>query len=78
MISLRRPDFFGYHSATLRIAFERGEIEAEHPFASGPWIVNRSPLQTQSATRLAARLHRRENTPATPIEDRSILDLSDT
>jgi hypothetical protein len=70
-------DFLDINSTTLRIAFERGEIEAEHPFASGPWIVNRSALQAKSAIRLAARLHGREDT-ATPIEDQAVLDLSDT
>jgi hypothetical protein len=71
-------DFLDINSTTLRIAFERGKIQAEHPFASGPWIVNRSAIQTESATWLAARLHGREDTPATPIEDQAVLDLSDT
>ncbi|MFL6452127.1 MAG: recombinase family protein [Bryobacteraceae bacterium] len=71
-------DFLDTNSTTLRIAFERGEIQTEHPFASGPWIVNRSALQTKSATRLAARCQGWEDTPATPIEDQAVLDLSDT
>ena len=71
-------DFLHINSTTLRIAFERGEIEAEHPFATGPWIVNRTALQAKSATRLAARLHRRVDTPATPIENQAVLELSDT
>ena len=71
-------DFLEINSTTLRIAFERGEIQAEHPFPRGPWIVNRSSLQTESAIRLAARLHGREQTPATSIKDQAILDLSET
>ena len=26
---------------TLRLAIQRGEIQAEHPLASGPWVINR-------------------------------------
>ena len=66
------------NSTTLRIAFEHGEILAEHPFPRGPWIVNRSTLQSESANRLTARLHGREHTPATSIKDQTILDLSST
>jgi hypothetical protein len=71
-------DFLDINSTTLRIAFERGEIEAEHPFATGPWIVNRTALQTKSATRLVARRHGRVVTPATLIENQAVLELSDT
>ena len=71
-------EFLKVNSTTLRIAFERGEILAEHPFPRGPWIVNRSTLQTESANRLATRLHGGNHTPATPIKDQAILHLSDT
>ena len=71
-------EFLEINSTTLRIAFERGEIQAEHPFPHGPWIVNRSFLQTEPANRLAARLHGREQTPATSINDQGTLDLSET
>ena len=30
---------------TLRLAAERGEVEAQHPLADGPWIFNRSSLE---------------------------------
>jgi hypothetical protein len=71
-------DFLEINSTTLRLAFERGEIQAEHPFPRGPWIVNRSFLQTESANRLATRLHGREQTPETSIKDQATLDLSET
>src|SRR5437868_10738786 len=71
-------NFLDINSTTLRIAFERGEIQSEHPFPSGPWIVNLSVLQAESARRLVARLHGREHAPATPNKDQAILDLSDT
>src|SRR6476469_3463801 len=42
---------------TLRLAIERGEIEAEHPLASGPWIINRRALETEQALQFAERIH---------------------
>ena len=39
----------------LRLAAERGEIQAEHPLADGPWIFNRSALRTDAARALAGR-----------------------
>ena len=70
--------FLDINSATLRIAFERGEIPSEHPFPSGPWIVNQSALQAEPASRLSARLHGRAHVPTIPSKDQAILDLSDT
>ena len=71
--------FLDINSATLRMAFERGEIRAEHPFPNGPWIVNRSILEADVAKAFAARVYcRREHTPATLINAQAILDLSDT
>jgi DNA invertase Pin-like site-specific DNA recombinase len=71
-------EFLKISSTTLRLALERGEIQAEHPFPAGPWILNRSILEAESAQQLAARIHRREHTPATPMADQATLDLSAT
>lgn len=38
---------------TLRLAAERGEVEAQHPLADGPWILKRTALETEAARRLA-------------------------
>ena len=38
-------DFLHISSTTLRMALERGEIQAEHPFPGGSWIINRSILE---------------------------------
>ncbi|HZQ70307.1 MAG TPA: recombinase family protein [Terriglobales bacterium] len=48
--------FLGVSSRTLRLAVERGEIQAEHPLADGPWVFNRRALQTEAATKLAERI----------------------
>src|SRR5215510_13481917 len=44
---------------TLRLAVERGAIEADHPLADGPWVFKRSVLQTPAAAALVARVRRR-------------------
>jgi DNA invertase Pin-like site-specific DNA recombinase len=42
-------DSLGVSARTLRVAVERGEIEAAHPLADGPWVFNRSELETKAA-----------------------------
>jgi DNA invertase Pin-like site-specific DNA recombinase len=71
-------EFLQISSTTLRMAFECGQIQAEHPFPGGPWIINRSILEAETAQQLAARVHRRAYTPATQMTDQTILDLSGT
>jgi len=71
-------DFLHINSATLRMALEREEIHAEHPFPGGPWIINRSILEAENAQQLVARVHRRERIPATAITAQATLDLSGT
>jgi hypothetical protein len=38
---------------TLRLAAERGAVEAQHPLPDGPWIFKRAALETEAARRLA-------------------------
>src|ERR1700730_16121014 len=46
----------GISPRTLRIAVERGEIEAVHPLPDGPWVFQRSVLNTPAAAALIARV----------------------
>jgi DNA invertase Pin-like site-specific DNA recombinase len=46
----------GVAPRTLRIATERGEMEALHPLPNGPWIFNRVTLQGPAAQALALRV----------------------
>jgi hypothetical protein len=62
---------------TLRLAIERGEIEAEHPLASGPWVINRNALQTEKAVRFVQRL-RGQRRAILEISDQAALDFSAT
>jgi hypothetical protein len=55
--------FLALGQKTLRIAAEHGEIEAEHPLADGPWVFNRSSLQTEVARKLVDRARARRTAP---------------
>ena len=47
----------GVAARTLRLAAERGEIDAQHPLADGPWVFRRADLDGSAARdpRSAAR-----------------------
>jgi hypothetical protein len=60
---------------TLRLAAERGEVEAQHPLADGPWIFKRTALETDAALRLAQRTR---NAPAGHESRQQNLNLSMT
>ena len=47
----------GVAPRTLRIAAERGEIDALHPLGDGPWIFTRTDLEGPAAKGLATRAH---------------------
>ena len=38
----------GVSGKILRLAVERREIEAEHPPADGPWVINQRALETDT------------------------------
>ena len=58
---------------TLRLAAQRGEVEALHPLADGPWIFNRTALASEPVRRLQP-YHRTRDTPRdrTPVSKTSI------
>ena len=60
---------------TLRLAAERGEVEAQHPLADGPWIFKRTALETDAARHLAQRTR---NAPAGHESRQQNLNLSMT
>lgn len=70
--------FLGISPKTLRLAVERGEIEAVHPLQDGPWVFNRRALATQAAATLVARARRRHATPSLPTTEQQKLDFSTT
>jgi DNA invertase Pin-like site-specific DNA recombinase len=62
---------------TLRLAAQRGEVEALHPLADGPWIFNRAALATEPVRRLQP-YRRTRDTPAGPDASQQNLNLSMT
>lgn len=63
---------------TLRLAIERREIEAEHPLASGPWIINRRALETEQALQFAERIHRQRRNPILDVGVQTVIEFSAT
>ena len=68
----------GVNPRTLRLAVERGEIEAEHPLADGPWIFNRRAMETESAAQFLARIRGSNRNPVIPTSEQSTLGFSTT
>src|SRR5262249_47996375 len=60
---------------TLRLAVERGQIEAHHQLPDGPWVINRRALQTSAAADLSQRGKR---TVAIPNDEQETFDFATT
>jgi DNA invertase Pin-like site-specific DNA recombinase len=56
----------GVAARTLRLAAERGEIDAAHPLADGPWVFSRAVLIGPDAQALAWQAKRHAKRPAVP------------
>ena len=56
----------GIAARTLRLAAERGEIEAKHPLEDGPWIFSRATLDSSAVRALVLRATGRPTHPAVP------------
>ena len=52
--------FVGVSPRTLRLAVDRGEIEAEHPLSDGPWIFHKRVLESEAAIQFAQRVRREQ------------------
>ena len=68
----------GVNPKTLRLAVERGEIEAEHPLDDGPWIFNRCAIETEAAAQFLARVRGGNRNPVIPTSKQSALGFSTT
>jgi DNA invertase Pin-like site-specific DNA recombinase len=53
--------FLGISPKTLRVAAAQGQVEAVHPLDDGPWVFNRSALQSMAAEQLVERARRRRH-----------------
>jgi hypothetical protein len=68
--------FLGVSPRTLRLAVDRGEIEAEHPLPDGPWIFCKQVLESNAAIQLVQRIKREH--PAVPVDAQPVLDFQST
>ena len=68
----------GISPRTLRLAVERGDIEAAHPLPDGPWVFQRQALETPQAAALVARVRDRNHQPAIPNSQQRALVFSST
>ncbi|WP_157467716.1 helix-turn-helix domain-containing protein [Edaphobacter aggregans] len=63
---------------TLRLAIDRGEIPADHPFADGPWVISRDILESETAQTLARRAQVRPRKPAVLLSEKHLNLFSST
>jgi hypothetical protein len=68
----------GISPRTLRLAVERGEIDAAHPLREGPWVFQRRVLEGPAATALVARVRDRNHQAAIPNSEQGDLGFSST
>jgi hypothetical protein len=54
----------GVAARTLRLAAERGEIDARHPLEDGPWLFRRADLDSPAAKNLLSRARSNPKHPA--------------
>jgi hypothetical protein len=66
----------GVANRTLRLAIERGDVAAERPIASGPWVLNKQTLQSEVAARFLERVRLGKSHPTVPPSAQATLDLS--
>jgi DNA invertase Pin-like site-specific DNA recombinase len=70
--------FLAISARTLRLAVSKGHIQGEHPLSDGPWIFNRSELESDSARKVVERVQRRNTHPAIPTRGQQTLNFSGT
>jgi hypothetical protein len=68
----------GIGPRTLRLAVERGEIDAVHPLREGPWVFQRQALEGPAAAALVARVRERNRPAAIPNSQQTALEFSGT
>ena len=68
----------GVAPRTLRLAAERGEIDATHPLAEGPWIFSRVDLDSSVVRGLVQRAKLYQKHPTVPDPDQQTLFTSVT
>ncbi|APZ91521.1 recombinase family protein [Fuerstiella marisgermanici] len=65
----------GISTRTLRLAIERADIKGQHPLPDGPWIINRSELETPAAKAVVRKAKTRNRNPAVPDPKQQSLEF---
>jgi DNA invertase Pin-like site-specific DNA recombinase len=68
----------GVTNRTLRMAIERGDIAAERPVKSGPWVVNKLALASDAAKTFLNSVGTHRSAPSVPAAAQAVLNLSTT
>ena len=64
----------GMSARTLRLAAERGEIEAQHPLIDGPWVLNRDTIQSTAAASPVGRVTGNNRRTAVPNTEQTTFE----
>ena len=73
---IKAAAFLGVSPRTLRLAVERGEIEAQHPLPDGPWVFGKQAWESEAAIHFVQRVRRER--PAIPIDPQPAFDFLST
>jgi hypothetical protein len=71
-------DSLGVSARTLRLAVERGEIEADHPLEDGPWVFDRCELGKKAAVNFVERVRGSKPDPVIPASHQRNFGFSTT
>lgn len=70
--------YVGVTSKTLRLAIDRGTVEALHPLAKGPWILKRETLDDLQIRAYFNQCGQHRQTPTRPLSGQLDLGISAT
>jgi DNA invertase Pin-like site-specific DNA recombinase/ribosomal protein L28 len=70
--------YVGVTSKTLRLAIDRGMVEALHPLAKGPWILKRETLDDSQIRAYFNQCGQHRRTPTRPLSGQLDLGISAT
>jgi hypothetical protein len=70
--------YVGVSSKTLRLAIDRGTVEALHPLAKGPWILKRETLDDSQIQAYFNQCGQHRQTPTKPLSGQLDLGISTT
>ena len=64
MTLTQAASYLGLHAKSLRMAVERGDVQALHPLPDGPWVFKRDHLDETGVRNALGRIQSRRKHPA--------------